>query len=388
MANDADLRDLKLFCEGTDEDARGAFGRLSESAQKGLLTCVQRIASKKDDQLDILQEVFLKVYKNRADLTARSVGEFYSYMRQVARTTAIDWYRRRDHAVSNLGLGIDDDQEFPERPFDPGLERGRVHEMDYKVSDLDLVGQIMRQANVVWLGLDDELSSQTHTLQLLAAQLYYLDRESPTIILLRLNQSRGIGEPKLSREILDRWLEHTGVIRFLAFGDLYFDGDRLASTVLGERYNTSQAAPASGTTPLWADAEATVVEWYCRNRLNADEIRERHDCPLGNDDLNATIVRIEQAMPFRSQAKSLIGSLQTARVDVKPVGTRGLWQRLSFEYRCVDELTHKETARRVAEPAEEFGFRVSEAALNGWFSQHRLAKKLVEGLRSQGEEAV
>lgn len=70
------------------------FGVLIERYEQKLTRYITRLGIKNpDDQLDVMQEVFLKIYKNLNGFDTRL--SFSSWAYRIAHNEAISWYRKR-----------------------------------------------------------------------------------------------------------------------------------------------------------------------------------------------------------------------------------------------------------------------------------------------------
>ena len=71
------------------------FGVLIERYEQKLTRYVTRLGVKNpDDQLDVMQEVFLKIYKNLNGFDTKL--SFSSWAYRIAHNEAISWYRKRN----------------------------------------------------------------------------------------------------------------------------------------------------------------------------------------------------------------------------------------------------------------------------------------------------
>lgn len=70
------------------------FGVLIERYEKKLTRYITRLGVKNpDDQLDVMQEVFLKIYKNLNGFDVRL--SFSSWAYRIAHNEAVSWYRKK-----------------------------------------------------------------------------------------------------------------------------------------------------------------------------------------------------------------------------------------------------------------------------------------------------
>ena len=71
---------------------------VSNEFRKSLKRFIRSKVSNKQDAEDILQEVFIKIYKNVA--TVHEDEKIQAWVYQIARNTIIDYYRKRDKDVT------------------------------------------------------------------------------------------------------------------------------------------------------------------------------------------------------------------------------------------------------------------------------------------------
>lgn len=113
---------------------RAFFGHIVERYEAPLLRYIRRLGIRnEDDQADVLQEIFIKVYKN---LNAFDTAlKFSSWIYRIAHNEAISWYRKQNvrpegHLVDNSDelfmfmQGMHDNQEVV---FDSKLNLSEVN---------------------------------------------------------------------------------------------------------------------------------------------------------------------------------------------------------------------------------------------------------------------
>jgi hypothetical protein len=145
------------------------------------------------------------------------------------------------------------------------------------------------------------------------------------------------------------------------------------------------AAPA----PFGGWAETRIALWRLRHGLGEAAIRGRTDCPLAGPALKAAFERSTCLLPFESLMTDLLESIGCrGPADGSAIlAARGVWQRLAFQYRYLDELPHEEIRVRLAPPAALVGVRLTSATLNNWLSDHRLLRALARRCAAHsGEE--
>lgn len=79
------------------------FTLLYDMYSKSLFSVISNLISNRDDAEDVLQEVFIKIWKN-IDTYTESKGRLYTWMLNIARNTAIDKLRSKgfNNAQKNL----------------------------------------------------------------------------------------------------------------------------------------------------------------------------------------------------------------------------------------------------------------------------------------------
>jgi hypothetical protein len=199
-------------------------------------------------------------------------------------------------------------------------------------------------------------------------------------------------------DALDKWLEHPGVLRYLAYTRLYYSKDRLTASLLGvdvdksdylEKLNVLTNA-ANAIPPPEKDfdgftwLEVLIVLWHYRHRDTPDQIMKQISERVGDayskEKYAALIARLDAQYPFKNQMEKLRSYLQRKQItEVEELfceKEKGLWRRLVFEYRYAEGLTHKQIQQCTNPAAEQVGFDVSEAILIGWLcNKYKLEKK-------------
>jgi len=107
---------------------KSSFGFLVERYEEKLRRYVARLGVQDEDQLDVLQEVFLKTYKNLNGFDQKL--SFSAWIYRIAHNEAINWYRKlkvrpEGHLVADsdevLNL-IKATSEMPDENFDKNLD--------------------------------------------------------------------------------------------------------------------------------------------------------------------------------------------------------------------------------------------------------------------------
>ncbi|HLV79281.1 MAG TPA: sigma-70 family RNA polymerase sigma factor [Chthonomonadaceae bacterium] len=370
---------------GPDEDrARTAYGSLCESGRRFLRAYLRdRLRYRCDSQElieDAIQDAFVKIWRLRAGFADQGVAAWYAYLKRVADSCCADLLRGRK---PDIPLPVFREEEAPRSDPDP------LDEILEALMAALQAGQLAHQADILWLELDPALSEDTHVRQLLAAQLVYLDG-APWQEAVDVLGAPAPGEDPLTRETLDAWLAHHGVLRYLAYSELYYANDRLAGALLGWDEEVPSGAldevmrQALSPTPSevapggWAWPEVAVILWRYRNALLVEQIVQRSDCPLTRQEIINLLVRTGANLPFGKKMADLLAALARAPgVRAREaLGAPGLWKRLAFQYCYTDDLPHRDIQERTQPAAERAGYTVTLAALNGWLSQGRLIRQL------------
>jgi DNA-directed RNA polymerase specialized sigma24 family protein len=355
---------LRIFAGADEEAARQAWGRLWELNRfrlQGFLIRTLNVDARRDIIEDIIEDVFLKLWDMRPRFEHRGIEAFHGLLYKMVKHRYLDLIRDRQEKAED----VEDWDAIPDS--DLSAVGGIV--------DTVLAEELYHLANVLWLELDPSLSRETHNRQLIAAQLYYLDGE-PEEEVLRLLGSPSPVEPPLTRDTLDEWLWHSGVLRHVAYQELYYSNDDLAAYLLN---NSPQAD--------WTDAEKTIILWRYRNALLMDQILERKDCPYTQEKLAALLDRLKSCLPFSSQmARVLAGLARAPQRDGRgALSRRGLWQRLAFQYRYGEEIPVRDVQERTQPAAAQVGYEVKFEVLNMWLSGGRLLEQLARFCRWKGE---
>ncbi|MFZ4544776.1 MAG: RNA polymerase sigma factor [Saprospiraceae bacterium] len=80
-----------------------AFTNLYDMYAKSLFAVINNLVRDKDEAEDVLQEVFVKIWKNIASYN-ESKGRFYTWMLNIARNTAIDKLRSKGYDNNKKNL--------------------------------------------------------------------------------------------------------------------------------------------------------------------------------------------------------------------------------------------------------------------------------------------
>jgi len=90
-----------------------AFSRIYERYHKALLGVIYNVVKKQDIAEEILQDVFMKIWKN-ADSYDADQGRFFTWALNISRNAAIDYLRSKAHKNDSLNLSRDYFVNIPE----------------------------------------------------------------------------------------------------------------------------------------------------------------------------------------------------------------------------------------------------------------------------------
>ena len=106
MAVSADADDLQLLAAFKDEStSEQAFTLLVRRYQQRLYWHVRRMVISHDDANDVLQNVFIKIWKNLADF--REQSNLYTWLYRIATNETLTWLEQQKKRVS---VSLSDDE--------------------------------------------------------------------------------------------------------------------------------------------------------------------------------------------------------------------------------------------------------------------------------------
>jgi RNA polymerase sigma-70 factor, ECF subfamily len=111
------IKDLDLEADLKSQDSI-RFERLYKRFSDSLYGILLSIVKDEDEAKDLLQEAFIKIWKN-AHKYERSKGTVFTWMLNVARNQAIDFLRSKRAGQAKQSFSIDDDVYISERLPDP-----------------------------------------------------------------------------------------------------------------------------------------------------------------------------------------------------------------------------------------------------------------------------
>src|SRR6186713_2045787 len=83
-----------------------AFTHLYDMYSKSLFSVIHVLIKNREESEDVLQEVFVKIWKN-IDSYNESKGRFFTWVLNIARNAAIDKLRSKDHNKNLKNLSVD-----------------------------------------------------------------------------------------------------------------------------------------------------------------------------------------------------------------------------------------------------------------------------------------
>jgi RNA polymerase sigma-70 factor (ECF subfamily) len=121
---------------------KDVFGELVDRYQAKLARYVSRLGIRdSDDQLDVLQEVFLKTYRNLNGFD--SSLKFSSWIYRIAHNEAISWYRKKKVRPEGHLIGdseevlffLNDKEDSADVVFDKEINANEVNEALLKIDE-------------------------------------------------------------------------------------------------------------------------------------------------------------------------------------------------------------------------------------------------------------
>ena len=341
-------------------------------------------AVESDEDDDIVSAAFTKLWRARQRIAITNERAARALLYRITRQCLLDNIRTRSRTPRNL---VDIDAE--EAPDSAATDT------QYRVLNEILAASLLAAADSVFLGLDRSLLPSTHRRQLLAAQYFYNSRLDCRTIAAMMAPSAPDAEPLLTEKLISAWVHHPGVIRLLAFTELYYDSAHLLGALFnGKTLNDEMIGQlfhqASRSRPedmafndiTWSMVAIAILRYYfCESSSNMQA--GRHDLlrswGFTAETTNAILHAIEAQLPFRQDARELLESLRVAHVEQpeKILGMPAVWERLAFQYSYLMQLAQKDILERVQPPAQVAGYTLTDSTLNAWISGERLKQKLI-----------
>ncbi|MFN3852077.1 MAG: RNA polymerase sigma factor [Spirosomataceae bacterium] len=108
MARRILIPEFELVSLLKNKDQRG-FNILYNNYSAALYGVVNKIVNSHEDSADLLQDIFVKIWKN-IEYYDESKGSIFTWMMNIARNIAIDKVRSADYRDSGLNIAIEDSQ--------------------------------------------------------------------------------------------------------------------------------------------------------------------------------------------------------------------------------------------------------------------------------------
>jgi RNA polymerase sigma-70 factor (ECF subfamily) len=120
-----DLRITDQLIENIRLNREGAFGELVDQTRRYAYETAYRITRSPEDSMDIVQEAYIRVWKNIGKFDAK--GSFTYWFHSILRNLSIDWLRKQaaQNGITVRSLEMPDRQPDESRP-DSLLERSEV----------------------------------------------------------------------------------------------------------------------------------------------------------------------------------------------------------------------------------------------------------------------
>ncbi len=386
-----DLRNLEIYLSDDERAAQQAFDRLMRVGNCVIRAYLNRQVSRLnfDDIEDIVLQVKLNIWRARGHIKNNGVAAFMQLLRKTSRNCALDVILNRRNTIE-----IDDVDDLSEtdQPF--------TEDFIHTILDSKEPNIVHHLADSCFLGLNPDFSSGMHRRQLLAAQYYYQDGLSWSQIVQILGAEE-LGKAQITREKLDSWLLDPAVIRYMCFTELYKLTVEITALILGLPESTShqdlskllQTAihpngaelPPSG----WTWRETAVIIFKYLYALLDKTILSNTKIEITEEELLELTVRCDALLPFSKCMSVLMNDLSrnSGLNHSDTVLHSGLWKRLVFEYRYIEELPHRDIHNYLNPAAEQVGYKLTLAMLNAWISSDRMLQQ-VRNFRARREESI
>jgi DNA-directed RNA polymerase specialized sigma24 family protein len=319
------------------------------------------------DREDVIEEVFHRAWKMRNHLKFDRLSGWLTYIRTNARHRAIDLRR-----IQNPAFSIDD-------PEISELSDAEQEEVDRLIEKSDDCRLLYRVADELFLGLSVHSSERRDSQQLLAAKLLLID-QVPWESVCQIYSANLDEDRPLSRRELDRVCSTPSVIRHLAYSELHWENYRLSEFVLAELEkkvgDTGQQDPKGGH-------KKTAIILRYRYALLLDQIAHRLSGKLKKSELVALFDSCVLLFPFVEIMYGLIRKVGFIRGAQQELASRGLWERLAFQYYCHNELPQHDIYDRTQAAAAVVGFKMTKPKLNVALSNGRLFKRMSKHLEAR-----
>lgn len=88
----------------------GAFEKTLLLYEKQIFNHIYRLVGQLQDAQDLLQETFIKLYKNRSRIDTNK--SFKAWLYKIATNTTYDWFRKKSHYRGQISLDEIDEEKF------------------------------------------------------------------------------------------------------------------------------------------------------------------------------------------------------------------------------------------------------------------------------------
>jgi len=124
MAVSADADDLQLLAAFKDKStSEQAFTLLVRRYQQRLYWHVRRMVISHDDANDVLQNVFIKIWKNLADF--REQSNLYTWLYRIATNETLTWLEQQKKRVS-VSLSDDENSYANKLQYEKGFDANKI----------------------------------------------------------------------------------------------------------------------------------------------------------------------------------------------------------------------------------------------------------------------
>ena len=376
METDSESMTAALRGLSSEDEAKReqAFETLTTRSRAYLNALLVGWLKSESDREDVIEEVFHRAWKIRENLHFERVSGWLTYIRTTARRRAIDLRQLQNPAFSL------DDPEIAE------LSDTEQEAVDNLIEKADDCRMLYRVADELLLGLSALSNERLDNQRLLAAKLLLLDQVSWQTV-CQIYSANSEDDRPLSRNDLDRICSTPSVIRHLAYLELHWENQRLSDYII--KATEKQANEADYDRDGRRQHDIVAIRLRYRYALLLDQIAYRFAGKLKKSELVALFDSCVLCFPFVDIMCGLIRKVGFIHGAEKELGSRGLWERLAFQYHCHNELPHQDIYDRTHRAAEEVGFQMTMAKLNVALSSGRLFKRMSQHLevRDRGQDA-
>lgn len=377
------MRDEDAWRQLGEEEERAAR-RALDHLHQDYLSFGQRVLRRKfsdcnaDDVENAVQQAFVNLWQSRRKVQIPDLPSWRGLLGTTVCNCYIDILRARKPVLSL--------EELDRTPAD---ERPYVREIVEGLALAAMIGRLTHAADAFWLGLSPTRSVEEHRRRLFAAKLFYLEGAEIEDLLFFLNRSRP-GMRPLTPTLVMEWLEDPETLRHLAYTALYYSPAALTAYLLGLEVETTPedldallTGQASAGTPSvqnedWTPQEVHVILWRYYRNVSPHNEQAIPQSILTLEEINVIIDRCRALFPFRKQMDDLLIATQGKLKAHCGPSHPGLWRRLAFQYRYLDDLTHLDIEERLMPAADLVAFPISQTVLQGWLSSKRLLKALAK----------